>query len=524
MTASNPKKSYLKVLGIFFAASVVILVMAAFAIYAGLMPSPEQVAPLLQAVDRQVMKNQALYNGKNAVEKEDWDTALQSYGRALSLVPDDREVLYSLANASAKAPGRELMALYWLKAYINSAPTGDQNAEETKRRLPELEKTITSNISKIVALAQGIVAELPETFPKEGYGFDAPGIIIDDPAHYLMLQLPQALVAANAVEGAYRIMAGYHGSKDEMIRGFAGIAEMQARTGDIDGARVTLTQMAPKFIEAPESYLQSQYESSKCPAPDMVNAVKSGFMGDYMVVIQRLVGHDTIGPAETASVDFQKFLDLAENETPQGSALLLIDGAKSMARTLARVRDCGSHPAADRNAAMAEELTNGDKDETGGKEDTHVTLEDAKAAYDRQDYQTALTMLKPLAEGGDSDAQLALAATYNEGKAVEKDVTEALKWYHRSAEQGNFMAQFALSLIYAEYTLSGHDSGRNLEDDKFQLYVWQSLVYQNPDCRRRLNASQCETSMSTAMHLALELPEEKHEEAKRLIEKIKNRQ
>jgi hypothetical protein len=76
--------------------------------------------------------------------------------------------------------------------------------------------------------------------------------------------------------------------------------------------------------------------------------------------------------------------------------------------------------------------------------------EDARAASERGDYATALAILRPLAEGGDAKAQVALGAMYAEGLGVAKDDREALRWYRMAAAQGVADAQNNLGVMYAE--------------------------------------------------------------------------
>ena len=51
------------------------------------------------------------------------------------------------------------------------------------------------------------------------------------------------------------------------------------------------------------------------------------------------------------------------------------------------------------------------------------------------------------AEAGDAKAQFLLGACYYEGEGVEKDEKEAVKWYTKSAEQGNAGAKKQLELL-----------------------------------------------------------------------------
>ena len=57
-------------------------------------------------------------------------------------------------------------------------------------------------------------------------------------------------------------------------------------------------------------------------------------------------------------------------------------------------------------------------------------------AYDAGDYATALSILKPLAEAGNSDAQLTLSWMYDWGEGVAQDHAEAAKW-NRLAQCSN---------------------------------------------------------------------------------------
>jgi TPR repeat protein len=49
---------------------------------------------------------------------------------------------------------------------------------------------------------------------------------------------------------------------------------------------------------------------------------------------------------------------------------------------------------------------------------------------------------------GDAEAQTNLAASYELGMDVPKDISEALKWYNEAAAQGNIDAIFALGMMY----------------------------------------------------------------------------
>ena len=70
-------------------------------------------------------------------------------------------------------------------------------------------------------------------------------------------------------------------------------------------------------------------------------------------------------------------------------------------------------------------------------------------AYSHRDFDTAYREWLPLAQAGDSAAQLSVAALYSKGQGVETNHEEAAKWYSLAADQGVPAAQFTLGLLYA---------------------------------------------------------------------------
>ena len=52
------------------------------------------------------------------------------------------------------------------------------------------------------------------------------------------------------------------------------------------------------------------------------------------------------------------------------------------------------------------------------------------------DHETALNILRPLAEQGDADAQVELGDMYSVGSVVPLDYVEAVKWFRKAADQG----------------------------------------------------------------------------------------
>jgi TPR repeat protein len=75
-------------------------------------------------------------------------------------------------------------------------------------------------------------------------------------------------------------------------------------------------------------------------------------------------------------------------------------------------------------------------------------LDEAIAAYEHGDYETAFRELVPLAEQGDFEAQFRLGLMYGRGEGVQRDFSKAAGLIGLAAEQGHVYAQFALGSMY----------------------------------------------------------------------------
>ena len=78
-----------------------------------------------------------------------------------------------------------------------------------------------------------------------------------------------------------------------------------------------------------------------------------------------------------------------------------------------------------------------------------ATYEAGKQAYLGKDYAGALAILKPLAENGDSRAQILLGLMYDYGHGVPETPAESFKWYRMAAEQGAPLAQHDVGVKYS---------------------------------------------------------------------------
>lgn len=67
-------------------------------------------------------------------------------------------------------------------------------------------------------------------------------------------------------------------------------------------------------------------------------------------------------------------------------------------------------------------------------------------AWNREDYDTSFKELFPIAQRGDSLAQFMVGNMYANGLGVGKNISEAWKWYMKSAQQGHRAGQYAIGL------------------------------------------------------------------------------
>lgn len=74
----------------------------------------------------------------------------------------------------------------------------------------------------------------------------------------------------------------------------------------------------------------------------------------------------------------------------------------------------------------------------------------AETALHNEQYKVAVTLLEPIAEGGDQKAQDLLARLYHNGHLGSGQEEKARYWYEKAAAQGSRRAQMALANLYLE--------------------------------------------------------------------------
>jgi len=92
-----------------------------------------------------------------------------------------------------------------------------------------------------------------------------------------------------------------------------------------------------------------------------------------------------------------------------------------------------------------------------------LLYEAAMGAYSRNP-AVAASNLKRSAEDGYAPAQNELGRCYYTGKGVEKNYTEAFRWFSRAAEQGNDAAEYNLGCCYYY--------GKGVEQNYNYAYSW----------------------------------------------------
>jgi len=91
-------------------------------------------------------------------------------------------------------------------------------------------------------------------------------------------------------------------------------------------------------------------------------------------------------------------------------------------------------------------------------------FEEGEEAYLQEDFAAALSEWRPLAEGGNAEAQNMLGYMYRYGQGVPQDFEQARLWYRRAADLGNARAQNNLGAIYRQ--------GLGVPQDFHEAFRW----------------------------------------------------
>jgi hypothetical protein len=92
------------------------------------------------------------------------------------------------------------------------------------------------------------------------------------------------------------------------------------------------------------------------------------------------------------------------------------------------------------------------------------SFEDAVAAFEREDYEKALSLFETLGAQGDVRAQHNAAYMHVSGLGTKRNFAKAMAWYRRAAEQGHAPSQYDLGVMYAE--------GEGVKPDPQTALMW----------------------------------------------------
>lgn len=95
---------------------------------------------------------------------------------------------------------------------------------------------------------------------------------------------------------------------------------------------------------------------------------------------------------------------------------------------------------------------------------TLAGLREGIDAADRGNYALAVREYTEAAAGGDATARMLLAASFFEGRGVEKNIERAAELYQLAAKQGQRIAQYNLATMY--------ESGKGVRQDLSQAQFW----------------------------------------------------
>lgn len=106
--------------------------------------------------------------------------------------------------------------------------------------------------------------------------------------------------------------------------------------------------------------------------------------------------------------------------------------------------------------------------------------EDGLEAYRLGQFRRAYTLLRPLAESGDAQAQFTIAMMYSSGRGVPLDEQRAAHWFTLASAQGHRDAEYRLAQLY--------EQGWGVTPSQEQSIDWyqRCAAQSDPRCQARL--------------------------------------
>lgn len=112
-----------------------------------------------------------------------------------------------------------------------------------------------------------------------------------------------------------------------------------------------------------------------------------------------------------------------------------------------------------------------------------------QAAYDEQDYETALKYLQHASDKGNANAQFYMGLMYRNGYGVEQDFARAVEYYSLAADQGNAGAQNNLGVMYY--------NGEGVVQDYEKAAEYFQLAAENGDQYAPKNLKKAQEKLAT---------------------------
>ena len=105
--------------------------------------------------------------------------------------------------------------------------------------------------------------------------------------------------------------------------------------------------------------------------------------------------------------------------------------------------------------------------------------EDARKAYDEQDYDTAFELWKQLASQGDKEAEYAIGVMFALGTGKPRDPVQAFQWFSKAGANGHAKAMFNLGIAYW--------TGQGTLEDKREAVHWWRKAAERGDAKSQYN-------------------------------------
>jgi TPR repeat protein len=98
-------------------------------------------------------------------------------------------------------------------------------------------------------------------------------------------------------------------------------------------------------------------------------------------------------------------------------------------------------------------------------DDAAALFSQARDAFQKQDYKTAMEKLQPAAEAGSTEAEAMLAQAYVTGnQGLPQDYAKALMWNEKAATSGSARAYLNLAMMYRDGTGVAKDETKAMQD------------------------------------------------------------